>query len=180
MTPSSYRRGAEGHTIRYGVTACSLGALLVAATERGVCAIEFGDDPAALTARLEKRFPRAHVEVGGEDFTGLVEQVVAFVEAPSEGLSLPLDIRGTAFQQQVWAALSRVPPGTTVGYAELAAHIGRPDAARAVAGACAANTLAVAIPCHRVVRADGTLSGYRWGVDRKRALLEREAAEAES
>jgi AraC family transcriptional regulator, regulatory protein of adaptative response / methylated-DNA-[protein]-cysteine methyltransferase len=180
MTPTAYRQGAEGQTIRYGVASCSLGALLVAATDRGVCAIEFGDDPAEWPGRLRERFPRARVEEGGEDFVDLLEEVVAFVEAPGDGLGLPLDIRGTAFQQRVWAALRRVAPGTTVGYAELAAHIGRPDAARAVAGACAANTLAVAIPCHRVVRADGALSGYRWGVDRKRALLEREATGADT
>jgi AraC family transcriptional regulator of adaptative response/methylated-DNA-[protein]-cysteine methyltransferase len=174
MTPSAYRTGAAGLAIRYGVAACSLGWLVVAASERGVCAIEFGDDPADLSARLRARFPAARVAEGDADFVHVVEQVVAFVEAPGDGLGLPLDIRGTAFQQRVWDALRQVPPGTTVGYAELAARIGRPEAARAVAGACAANGLAVAIPCHRVVRADGQLSGYRWGVERKRALLERE------
>lgn len=176
MTPSAYRKGAAGLAIRYAVAACSLGWLIVATTERGVCAIEFGGDPAELAARLSARFPAARVDEGGPDFVRVVEQVIAFVEAPSVGLDLPLDIIGTAFQQRVWNALRQVPPGTTVGYAELAARIGRPEAARAVAGACAANGLAVAIPCHRVVRADGQLSGYRWGVERKRALLERERA----
>ena len=176
MAPSAYRTGATGQSIRYAVAACSLGWLVVAASERGVCAIEFGDDPAALPARLRARFPGARLAEGDPAFVRVVEQVVAFVEAPARGLGLPLDIRGTAFQQRVWDALRQVPPGTTVGYAELAARIGRPEAARAVAGACAANTLAVAVPCHRVVRADGQLSGYRWGVDRKRALLERERA----
>ncbi len=172
MTPSAYRKGAAGLAIRYGVATCSLGWLVVAATDRGVCSIEFGDEPAELPTRLQARFPGAQVVEGGPDFVRVVEQVVAFVEAPSVGLDLPLDIRGTAFQQRVWDALRQVPPGTTVGYAELAARIGRPEAARAVAGACAANGLAVAVPCHRVVRADGQLSGYRWGVERKRALLD--------
>jgi AraC family transcriptional regulator of adaptative response/methylated-DNA-[protein]-cysteine methyltransferase len=176
MTPSAYRKGAAGLAIRYGVAACSLGWLVVATTERGVCAIEFGDDPAELASRLGARFPRAHLEEGGPALDRVLEQVVAFVEAPSVGLDLPLDIVGTAFQQRVWDALRQVPPGTTVGYAELAARIGRPEAARAVAGACAANGLAVAVPCHRVVRANGQLSGYRWGVERKRALLDSERA----
>ena len=174
MTPSAYRNGTAGLVIRYGVAACSLGWLLVAATERGICAIEFGDDSAELPTRLRDRFSGARLEEGGPEFLRVVEQVVAFVEAPAQGIALPLDIHGTVFQQRVWAALRQVPPGATVGYAELAARIGRPEAARAVAGACAANGLAVAIPCHRVVRADGQLSGYRWGVERKRALLERE------
>ena len=176
MTPSAYRNGAAGLPIRYGVAACSLGWLVVAVSERGVCAIEFGDDPDELPARLRERFPGAELDEGGAAFVRVLEQVVAFVEAPASGLDLPLDIRGTAFQQRVWEALRLVPPGSTVGYAELAARIGRPEAARAVAGACAANALAVAIPCHRVVRADGSLSGYRWGGERKRALLERERA----
>ncbi len=176
MTPSAYRTGAAGLAIRYGVAACSLGWLVVAVSERGVCAIEFGDEPADLPKRLRARFPAARVAEGDPEFVRVVEQVVAFVEAPGDGLDLPLDIRGTAFQQRVWDALRQVPPGTTVGYAELAARIGRPEAARAVAGACAANGLAVAIPCHRVVRADGQLSGYRWGVEGKRALLDRERA----
>ena len=174
MTPSAYRKGGEGTTIRYGVAGCSLGWVVAGASERGVCAIEFGDEPAELAARLRARFAGAVVVEGGLDFVRVLERVVAFVEAPAAGLDLPLDVRGTAFQQRVWDALRQVPPGATVGYAELAARIGRPEAARAVAGACAANALAVAIPCHRVVRADGALSGYRWGVERKRALLERE------
>jgi AraC family transcriptional regulator, regulatory protein of adaptative response / methylated-DNA-[protein]-cysteine methyltransferase len=176
MTPSAYRAGAPGQVIRYGVAACSLGWLVVAASDRGICAIEFGDDPETLPARVRGRFPGAQLEEGGPAFARVLEGVVGLVEAPATGLGLPLDIRGTAFQQRVWDALRQVPPGRTVGYAELAARIGRPEAARAVAGACAANGLAVAIPCHRVVRADGQLSGYRWGVERKRALLERERA----
>ncbi len=180
MTPSAYRNGAAGLALRYGVAACSLGWLVVAASERGVCAIEFGDDPAELPARLRDRFPGAELYEGGPEFVRVLEQVVAFVEAPARGLGLPLDIRGTVFQKRVWNALREVPPGGTVGYAELAARIGRPEAARAVAGACAANALAVAVPCHRVVRADGQLSGYRWGVERKRALLERERAPSDA
>lgn len=178
MTPSAYRDGAAGMALRYGTARCSLGWLVVAVSERGVCAIEFGDDPEELGAGLRTRFPGARLEAGGRAFEAVVEQVVAFVEAPAGGLELPLDIRGTAFQKRVWDALRQVPPGRTIGYAELAARIGRPEAARAVAGACAANALAVAIPCHRVVRADGGLSGYRWGVERKRALLERERGAA--
>jgi AraC family transcriptional regulator of adaptative response/methylated-DNA-[protein]-cysteine methyltransferase len=176
MTPSAYRNGAAGLSIRYGVAPCSLGWLIVAASERGVCAIEFGDDPNELPARLRDRFPAAVLAEGGPEFARVVARVVAFVEAPSDDLGMPLDVRGTVFQKRVWDALRQVPPGTTVGYAELAVRIGRPEAARAVAGACAANALAVAIPCHRVVRADGGLSGYRWGVERKRALLDRERA----
>ncbi len=176
MAPSAYRQGAEALTIRYGVVDGSLGALLVAATDRGVCAIEFGDDPEAWPARLRSAFPVHGWRKAARTSPASSRRSSRSSRRPRDGLDLPLDIRGTAFQQLVWNALRRVPPGTTVGYAELAARIGRPDAARAVAGACAANTLAVAIPCHRVVRADGALSGYRWGVERKRALLEREGS----
>ncbi|MBO9394594.1 MAG: methylated-DNA--[protein]-cysteine S-methyltransferase [Caldilinea sp.] len=159
--------------IRFGVATCELGWVLAAATDRGLCAIELGDDPAALEARLRAQFLDAHI-VRDPDFGHWMEQVVAFLNAPQRALSLPLDLRGTAFQRRVWAALREVQAGETVSYAELAARIGKPSAVRAVAGACAANHLAVAIPCHRVVRKNGDLSGYRWGVERKRRLLEKE------
>ena len=160
--------------LHYAVGACALGAILVAQSARGVCAILLGDSAEALARELQERFPQAELVGGDAGFERLVAQVVGFVEAPRLGLDLPLDVRGTAFQQRVWQALREIPPGRTLGYAELAARIGAPRAVRAVAGACAANALAVAIPCHRVVRSDGGLSGYRWGVERKRALLERE------
>ena len=176
MTPTEFRGKGAAQRIRFAVGACSLGAILVAATERGVCAITLGDDPEELVHELERRFARAELVGADADFEALVAQVVGMVEQPGVGRELPLDIRGTAFQQRVWQALRAIPAGTTVSYAELAEAIGKPTAARAVAGACAANTLAVAIPCHRVVRADGGLSGYRWGVERKRRLLEREGA----
>lgn len=177
MTPTAYRAGGANVAIRFAVGECSLGAILVAATERGVCAILLGDDPDRLVRDLQDRFPRAELTGGDAEFEQWVAKVVGLVEAPAVGLDLPLDLRGTAFQQRVWHALTKIPPGTTLGYAELARRIGSPRAVRAVAGACAANTIAVAIPCHRVVRSDGALSGYRWGAARKRALLEREQAE---
>lgn len=178
MTPSAYRRGGVGAAIRFAVGQCSLGAVLVAASDKGVCAILFGDDPDALLRDLQDRFPKADLIGADAAFEATVARVVGFIDAPGRGLDLPLDIRGTAFQQKVWTALRAIPAGTTASYAEVAAAIGLPAAVRAVAGACAANALAVAIPCHRVVRLDGTLSGYRWGIERKRALLarEREAA----
>jgi AraC family transcriptional regulator of adaptative response/methylated-DNA-[protein]-cysteine methyltransferase len=154
---------------------CSLGSILVAASAKGICAILLGDDAEALTRDLQDRFPKANLVGGDAAFEHWMAQVVGFVEAPRVGLELPLDIRGTAFQRRVWRALSEVPPGSTTSYAEIAKRLRAPKAVRAVAQACAANTLAVAIPCHRVVRTDGGLSGYRWGVARKRALLEREA-----
>ena len=175
MRPTEYRAGGENVDIRFAVGQCSLGAILVAASGRGVCAIALGDDADRLVRDLQDRFPRAALVGADAAFERLVAQVVGFVEAPSLGLDLPLDLRGTAFQQRVWQALRRVPAGRTVSYAELARSIGAPRAVRAVAGACAANTLAVAIPCHRVVCSDGSMSGYRWGVERKRALIEREA-----
>ncbi len=177
MTPGRYRTGGGGAAIRFAVGECSLGAILVAASERGVCAISLGDDPDALVRALQDRFPRAELIGGDVDFEALVARVVGFVEAPHLGLDLPLDVRGTTFQERVWQALRAIPPGATVSYTELAERVGAPKAVRAVAGACAANTLAVVIPCHRVVRSDGKLSGYRWGVARKRALLAREAEE---
>lgn len=177
MTPRRYRAGGTDTDIRFAIAQCTLGALLVAASERGVCAIALGDDADALARALQDRFPRARLSGDDADFARLVAQVVSFVEAPRIGLALPLDIRGTAFQQRVWAALRAIPPGQTLSYTELAQRIGAPAAVRAVASACAANTLAVAVPCHRVVRTDGSLSGYRWGVARKRALLDRERSD---
>ncbi|AYC31546.1 bifunctional DNA-binding transcriptional regulator/O6-methylguanine-DNA methyltransferase Ada [Pseudomonas cavernae] len=174
MTPSSYRAGGVDTAIRFAIGQCSLGAILVAQSERGVCAILLGDDPEALLRELQDQFPRADLIGGEPDFEQLVARVVGFIEAPALGLDLPLDVRGTAFQQRVWQALREIPLGSTASYAEIAARIGAPKAVRAVAQACGANHLAVAIPCHRVVRSDGALSGYRWGVERKRTLLERE------
>ena len=175
MTPSAYRAGGADTTIRFAIAQCSLGALLVAATDKGVCAITLGDDAEVLLNELQHRFSQATLVGGEADFEQLVAQVVAMVEAPHEAHALPLDIRGTAFQQRVWQALREIPPGSTASYAEIAERLGAPKAVRAVAAACAANTLAVAIPCHRVVRSDGALSGYRWGVERKRELLARES-----
>ena len=175
MTPSNYRKGGANTEIRFAVGECSFGSILVATSERGVCAILLGDDPDALARELQDRFPRADLIGGDEEFEQLVARVVGFVETPSLGLNLPLDVRGTAFQQRVWQALRKIPAGSTASYAEVAKRIGSPKSVRAVGQACAANTLAVAIPCHRVVRNDGALSGYRWGVERKRALLDREA-----
>ncbi len=175
MTPSTFRAGGPDTSIRFAVGECSLGSILVASSERGVCAILLGDDPDALTRDLQDQFPRAVLIGGDSKFEDLVAQVVGMIEAPSLGLALPLDIRGTAFQQRVWEALKKIPAGTTASYTDVARMIDAPTAARAVARACASNLLAVAIPCHRVVRNDGALSGYRWGVGRKRALLEREA-----
>lgn len=175
MTPTNYRAGGANTELRFAIGECSLGSILVAASERGVCAILMGDDPDELARDLQDCFPRANLIGGDAKFEQLVSKVVGFVEAPGLGLDLPLDVRGTAFQQRVWQALGKIPAGKTVSYAELANRIGSPKSVRAVAQACAANVLAVAIPCHRVVRNDGGLSGYRWGVKRKRALLDREA-----
>jgi AraC family transcriptional regulator, regulatory protein of adaptative response / methylated-DNA-[protein]-cysteine methyltransferase len=175
MTPTRYRAGGADTDIRFAIGQCSLGAILVAQSARGVCAILIGDDPQALARDLQDRFTNANLIGGEPGFERLVAQVVGLIEAPALGLALPLDVRGTAFQQRVWQALRRVPAGETVSYAELARRIGAPQSVRAVAQACGANRLAVAIPCHRVVRSDGALSGYRWGVERKRVLLEREA-----
>ncbi len=175
MTPSRYRSGGAREELRFAVGECSLGAILVASTAKGVAAILIGDDPDALTRDLQDQFPNAHLVGGDAAFEALVARVVGFVEAPHIGLDLPLDVRGTAFQQRVWRALRDIPLGATATYTDIAARIGSPKAVRAVAGACAANTLAVAIPCHRVIRHDGSLSGYRWGVERKRDLLTREA-----
>lgn len=174
MTPSKYRKGGLGITIRFAVAECTLGALLVAASEQGICAISLGSDPERLVHELQDRFSKASLIGADNEFEALVAKVVGYIEAPQLGLDLPLDIRGTAFQQRVWQALRQIPAGTTVSYTELASRVGSPAAVRAVASACAANTLAVAIPCHRVVRLNGDLSGYRWGVERKQVLLQRE------
>lgn len=175
MTPTNYRTGGANTKIRFAIGECSLGSILVAASERGVCAILLGDDPDELARDLQDRFPRANLIGGDAEFEQIVSKVVGLVEAPSLGLDLPLDLRGTAFQQRVWQAVGDIPAGETVSYSDIANRIGSPTAVRAVAQACGANVLAVAIPCHRVVRNDGGLSGYRWGVERKRALLDREA-----
>lgn len=177
MTPGAFRAGGAETNIRFAVGECSLGSILVARSERGVCAILLGDDPESLARDLQDQFPRANLSGGDAEFEELVARVVGFVESPGIGLDLPLDVRGTAFQQRVWQALRRIPAGATASYSEIAERIGSPGAARAVAQACASNRLAVAIPCHRVVRNDGVLSGYRWGVERKRTLLAREKAQ---
>lgn len=176
MSPSDYRKGGRGMVISYAVAACYLGRVLVAATSQGVCRVDLGSSDEALLGRLKESFPEADLQAGGPAFDAVVGKVLALLDTPDRGVSLPLDIQGTAFQRRVWAALQEVPPGETISYGELAARIGSPKAARAVAQACAANQVAVAIPCHRVVRSDGALGGYRWGLDRKRAILERESA----
>ncbi len=175
-TVPAERSGRCDDTVRFALGACSLGAFLVAQSGRGVCAILLGDEPEALRRELQARFPAAQPSGGEAALEQLVARVAAFVEAPQLGLDLPLDIRGTAFQQRVWAVLRQIPPGSRLSYSEVARLAGVPQAVRAVARACAANALALAIPCHRVVRQDGGLSGYRWGVERKRALLGREQA----
>jgi AraC family transcriptional regulator of adaptative response/methylated-DNA-[protein]-cysteine methyltransferase len=176
MTPGAFRAGGAGSTIRFALALCSLGSILVAATQHGLCAVLLGDDADALLRDLQDRFPRAEL-IGAEPaFDQTVATVVGLVEAPRLGLDLPLDVQGTAFQQRVWQALRTIPAGQTVSYTELAQRVGLANGARAVAGACAANPLAVLIPCHRVVRNDGALSGYRWGIERKATLLARERA----
>ncbi|NDL61558.1 bifunctional DNA-binding transcriptional regulator/O6-methylguanine-DNA methyltransferase Ada [Enterobacteriales bacterium SAP-6] len=175
MTPTAYRAGGLGMDIVFAVGRCTLGDILVAQSARGICAILLGDDAQRLVEQLQDTFPQAVLAGDDEDFARRVALVVGFVDAPALGLDLPLDIRGTAFQQRVWQALREIPPGRTASYLDVAKRIGSPAAVRAVAGACAANMLAVAIPCHRVVRSDGALSGYRWGVERKRRLLDTEA-----
>ena len=175
MTPTKYRAGGRDEELRFAVGQTSLGALLVASSEKGVAAILLGDDPESLVRSLQDRFPNARLVGADRDYEALVARVVALVERPEIGLDLPLDLRGTAFQRRVWLALQNLRAGETVSYAEVARRIGSPKAVRAVAGACAANNIAIAIPCHRVVRHDGSLSGYAWGVERKRALIDREA-----
>jgi len=174
MTPSEFRAGGDGVSIRHAAGKCWLGTILVAASDKGVCAILLGDDPKLLLADLRKRFPKARLVEGDGAFARSVAAVAAFVAQPARGLELPLDIRGTAFQRRVWELLRAIPPGKTASYSEIAARMGSPSAARAVASACAANALAVAIPCHRAIAASGKLAGYRWGIERKRRLLQRE------
>jgi AraC family transcriptional regulator, regulatory protein of adaptative response / methylated-DNA-[protein]-cysteine methyltransferase len=175
MTPTDFRQGGRNQVLRYAIGACSLGQVLVAASQKGISAIMLGDDPEDLLRHLQGQFPRAQLISGDTSFERLVAKVIAFVDNPAKGLDLPLDVQGTAFQQRVWDALRRIPAGRTRTYTEIADEIGAPTAARAVAGACASNRIAVAIPCHRVVRSGGAISGYRWGVERKRALLDKEA-----
>lgn len=174
MSPLSSRKGSTGTTLRVGQGQCSLGGVLVASSDRGVCAILLGDDPRALRDDLARRFPDATITDAGEGFSTVVSAVLAMLDQPERGLDLPLDLRGTPFQRRVWEALQAIPPGATTTYAALADRLGKPSASRAVAGACAANPLAVIVPCHRVIRADGKLAGYFWGIERKAALLERE------
>ena len=180
MTPTAFRAGGKGETIRHAIGHSSLGKVLVAATDRGVCAIMLGDDAKGLVESLRAQFPKAALKEADADFSGWVDEVVRIVDEPSEAgqLSLPLDIRGTAFQRRVWEVLRAIPPGETTSYAKVAARIGNPTAVRAVASACGANPLAIAIPCHRVTAADGRLAGYRWGIERKQRLLERERRRA--
>ncbi|GAA5157964.1 methylated-DNA--[protein]-cysteine S-methyltransferase [Viridibacterium curvum] len=180
MTPAAFRKGGEGERIRFGIGQCTLGAILVAATGKGLCSIALGDDPVALLEALQERFPHAELCGDEPDFEDWMACVIGFVDGRDANLALPLDVRGTAFQQRVWQALQSIPPGSTLSYTELAQKLGTPRAVRAVASACAANTLAIAIPCHRIVRSDGSLSGYRWGIDRKRMLIDREAKVAAS
>lgn len=175
MRPADYKAGGPNTDIDFAVGECSLGSILVARSQRGICVIWLGDDPERLVRDLQDRFPRARLRGGEPEFEKLVAQVVGFVEAPALGLNLPLDVRGTAFQERVWQALRDIAPGQTASYTDIARRIGAPKAVRAVAQACGANPLAVAIPCHRIVRRDGDVSGYRWGVERKRELLRREA-----
>jgi AraC family transcriptional regulator, regulatory protein of adaptative response / methylated-DNA-[protein]-cysteine methyltransferase len=175
MTPTIFRNGGANTDIHFAIGECSLGSILVARSERGVCAVLIGDDPVPLVQDLQDQFPKANLIGDESGYDDLVAKVVGLIEKPGVGLDLPLDIRGTAFQQRVWKALQQIPVGSTASYTDIAKQIGMPKAVRAVAQACGANTLAVAIPCHRVIRNDGELSGYRWGVERKRTLLDREA-----
>lgn len=177
MTPTQYRAGGANEEIKFAVGQSYLGAILVASSTKGVASILLGDDPDELVRNLQDCFPKARLIGMDREYEALIARVCGFVENPGIGLDLPLDIRGTAFQRRVWQALQEIPVGERVSYSEIARRIGSPSATRAVAGACAANNLAVAIPCHRVVRNDGALSGYAWGVDRKRQLLDREASQ---
>ena len=174
MTPQQYRAGAAGIEIMYGIAECSLGWLIVAATDRGICAIEFSDERHTLPDQLQARFPKAELKVADSEFTSLIEKVVTFIESPVRTFQLPLDIQGTAFQQRVWEILRNIKPGETVSYSAVAQSMGNPKAVRAVANACGANKLAVVIPCHRVISKSGEAGGYRWGKERKKRLLELE------
>jgi len=182
MTPAVRRRGGGGERIRFTTVATWLGWALVAATERGICMTALDDDRGRLEAELRRRFPKAELVAADGELAAWAERVVRFITRPAEQLDLPLDIRGTAFQAQVWRALQKIPPGRTSTYSDIAAALGRPKAVRAVAQACASNKIAVLVPCHRVVRGDGALAGYRWGIERKRALIarEHEAASADA
>jgi AraC family transcriptional regulator, regulatory protein of adaptative response / methylated-DNA-[protein]-cysteine methyltransferase len=175
MTPTNFRAGGAHTDIHFAIGESSLGSILVATSARGVCSILIGNDPVLLIQDLQDRFPKANLIGDESGYEDLVARVVGLIEKPAVDVNLPLDIRGTAFQQRVWKALQHIPVGSTASYADIAKQIGMPKAVRAVAQACGANALAVAIPCHRVIRNDGALSGYRWGVERKRALLDREA-----
>lgn len=174
MNAKSYRRGGKGEEIRFAVGECSLGSVLVASSEKGICAVFLGDDPQELVHDLEQRFAQAELVGGDEDYEKIVAKVIGFIESPDQKFELPLDLRGTVFQQRVWKALAGIPYGKTVSYGELAEKVGMPKATRAVASACGANPVSIVIPCHRVVRSDGSISGYRWGVERKVKLLEKE------
>ncbi len=176
MTPAARRKGGAGETIRFATVPTALGWALVAATKRGVCLTALGDDPAQLAAMVGARFPAAEIMAADAELREWAERIVQFIAAPTPGLDLPLDIRGTAFQARVWRALQQIPLGKTASYSEIARVLGEPKAVRAVARACAANDLALLVPCHRVVREDGDLAGYRWGLERKRALIDRERA----
>ncbi|HGY5109252.1 bifunctional DNA-binding transcriptional regulator/O6-methylguanine-DNA methyltransferase Ada [Citrobacter sp. Cb080] len=180
MTAKQFRKGGDNVSVRYTLADCSLGRCLVAESERGICAILLGDDDATLVADLHGLFPAAQDVPADTDFQQRVREVIAAINARDAPLSLPLDIRGTAFQQQVWQALRAIPCGETMSYQQLASAIGKPKAVRAVASACGANKLAIVIPCHRVIRGDGALSGYRWGIARKAQLLQRETTGEET
>lgn len=176
MTPTAFKAGGENTEIYFAIGECFLGSILVAQSSKGICAILLGDDPSELLCDLQERFPRADLKGGDDTFDQVVGHVISYIEEPTQGFALPLDIRGTSFQQRVWQALQQIPLGETRNYTDIGKNIGSPKAVRAVASACAANALAVVVPCHRVVRSDGSLSGYRWGVERKRKLLDQEAA----
>jgi AraC family transcriptional regulator of adaptative response/methylated-DNA-[protein]-cysteine methyltransferase len=174
MKPTVYRKGGDGITITYGLAQCYLGWVIVAATDRGICAIEFGDDPDTLPEQVQARFPNAQLNKADTGFKTILRDVVDFIESPKDTFRVPLDIRGTAFQQQVWEILRQIRPGETMSYTAVAERMGKPNAVRAVASACASNKLAVVIPCHRVVSKTGKTGGYRWGPERKKRLLESE------
>lgn len=174
MTQIKFNKDGTDVIIRFAIGECSIGSILIATSKHSVCSISLGDDPKTLAQDLQNRFPKAVLKEGDAGFTQLIAKIIGFIEMPRGSLDLPLDVRGTAFQQRVWQMLQQIPAGLTMSYSEIAIRIGAPKSARAVAGACAANLLAIAIPCHRAVRINGDSSGYRWGVERKRTLLERE------